>query len=63
MSAQFLRGASGFGAVVFREKTSLAADNVDPGVGHADCLCVWESLGQWSWRDPDEGVEASEEVH
>lgn len=51
-AAHFLRGASGFGAVVFREKASPITTTRVLDEGHADCLLTHATLVGWAWQDP-----------
>jgi len=54
-AAHFLRGASGFGVVVFREETQPIAPAPVERAGHADCLSLLTMPVGWAWQDPRVG--------
>ncbi len=51
-AAHFLRGASGFGAVAFREYPGFPAAAHSMRAGHADCLSFQAGPQRWAWADP-----------
>jgi len=60
-AAHFLRGASGFGAVVFREKASPLVMTPVEREGHADCLLIHATLAGWAWQNPQRAAERAQE--